>query len=84
MAISIPTVHMNGTGKDELLEQHIAVLEACRALTRALNAANPNGRDYYPQGAGALSAALAQHAARLLQVQTIAREINEISEGIAL
>jgi len=47
--LQVPTVHLNGTGKDGLLKP---LQEACRALTeacRALNATAPHGRDYYVQ-----------------------------------
>jgi len=48
-AIKIPTVHLNGTSKDELLRQihdaHVAVQAALDALAKA----RPHGRDYYVQ-----------------------------------
>jgi len=48
-----PSVHLNGTSKQELVEQRLAVMEAARALLQAMKGASPNGRDYYPQGDGA-------------------------------
>lgn len=53
----IPTVHLNGTSGQDLLEQQQAVLDALRAVREAMVAAMPNGRDYYPQGEDAIGEA---------------------------
>ena len=39
-------VNLNGTSKDELLEQYRRVAEACRELKEALARATPHGRDF--------------------------------------
>jgi len=44
-----PTVHSNGTSKEELVRQHLAVMEAATDLLKALGAGTPHGRDY-PRG----------------------------------
>jgi len=54
----IPTVHLNGTSGQDLLEQQQAILDALRAVREAMMAATPNGRDYYPQGEDAIGEAL--------------------------
>lgn len=59
--MTVPTVHLNGTGKAGLLEQQREVWNAAEALLRALAKATPHGRDYYPQGPDALTAAQAEH-----------------------
>lgn len=41
-----PQISINGTDRNELLGQQLAVLEAFRALEHAMNEAAPNGRDY--------------------------------------
>lgn len=45
-----PTVHLNGTSAQELVQQRIDVIEAAQALQEAMKRAMPNDRDYYPQG----------------------------------
>lgn len=44
----IPTVHMNGTSPEDLLEQLVRAHQAVAGALEALDAASPNGRDYYP------------------------------------
>lgn len=61
--IVAPTVHLNGTSREQLLEPVREALEAARKLEAALQAAAPNGRDYYTQNAAALSTAVRQHEA---------------------
>ena len=60
----IPTVHLNGTSKDELLRQVHNAARAVDAVRIALADATPNGRDFYPQGPSALVKALDEHRAR--------------------
>lgn len=78
-----PTVHLNGTSKDELIRQHVDVLQALRAAEKALAQACPNGRDYYVQPAGALAKALAAHEARIARVQSLIDEIEEIAVAVS-
>ena len=79
----IPTVHLNGTGRDELLTQ---VREAHTAICDAIDAlyvAAPHGRDYYTQGDDAYPAARTEHLARLSKLQAVRDEVWEIWEGIS-
>jgi len=46
----MPSVHANGTSKEELVRQHLDIMEAATALLKALQEGAPNARDYYPQG----------------------------------
>jgi len=45
----MPSVHANGTSKEALVRQHLAVMEAATALLMALEEGTPHGRDY-PRG----------------------------------
>jgi hypothetical protein len=79
----IPTIHLSGTSADELFRQ---VAEAGGALRRALDAmtaAEPHGRDYYPQGPAALPAALREHRNRIELVRAILAEYQQLAEAIA-
>jgi len=59
--MTYPTIHRNGTGAEALQEQwreaHSKLVEALGAM----EAAAPNGRDYYPQGAAALREAVTEY-----------------------
>ena len=78
----VPTVHLNGTSAENLTRQ---LIEARRALRNALQAVDetaPNGRDYYPQGEGAIGVATREHLSRLERIQAVLGELNEMLEGV--
>lgn len=79
MAI-LPTIHRNGTSRSDLFEQNFAVLDAIASLRVALQAATPNGRDYYPQGPHAIQEALQDHQRRLQLVELLYNEVHAIAE----
>jgi len=78
-----PTIHLNGTTRDELIRQNCDAAEAVRVAIQAVRNAQPNGRDYYPQGDGAIDEALRQHRRRMQDLEAIERELMEIAENIA-
>ena len=82
MTLAIPTVHLNGTSREELMEQLLNAVEALRVAIDAVSAACPNGRDYYVQGPDATQEALRQHANRLHNLTAVRVELNEIAEAI--
>ena len=77
-----PHVHMNGTSKQDLIGQQVAIIDAADVLIAALRAANPNGRDYSPLGDGALVRAAAEHKARVAQAKAIRAEAEAIALAI--
>lgn len=79
-----PTVHLNGTSKEELVELRLAAVEACRALHEAMQKAMPNDRDYYPQGEGAGKQAREAWAERLQLIELISDELLEDAMKITL
>jgi hypothetical protein len=83
VTLAIPTIHLNGTSRGELVAQLEAAHTAIQAALRALEGVCPNGRDYYPQGQGATQEALRQHANRLHNLTAVAAELCEIYEAIA-
>jgi len=80
--VKAPTIHINGTDGAELFAQVCAVLGALRALRKAQDEAQPNGRDYYPQGEGALRAATLEHQARVDKVRELIGEYQALAEAI--
>jgi len=78
----LPTIHLNGTSKEQLFEDLSTALYAVQAAKEAVQAAAPNGRDYYTQSGNALQQALAQHAERLRSLQTVYDELHAIAEHV--
>ena len=67
---TLPTIHLNGTGADNLKREYRAARKAIGAAVDALAAATCNARDFYPQEPGAWQRARDERAEafRLLQV----------------
>jgi hypothetical protein len=82
MTLAIPTIHPNGTSRDELLAQVCEAFLAISEARRKLAQAAPNDRDYYPQGNGAHSHALTEHEARIADLNRIAKELEQMGEAI--
>jgi hypothetical protein len=78
-----PTIHLNGTSQDALLEQVTAAATAVFRACVALNQASPHGRDYYPQGENAFTQARAEHADRMARLTDVYRELEVIAQAIA-
>ena len=78
----IPTVHLNGTSADELIEQLSAASNALNEAYRSLQDAAPNGRDYYPQGPDALTKAINEHMYRLSCIDAVKAEIDFLAEKV--
>jgi hypothetical protein len=80
--MQLPTIHLNGTSKERLIE---ALCEASQALDLAFSALKqtaPNGRDYYPQGPEAIHKATEEHLARLRRLDDIKNEIDALALAI--
>lgn len=54
---TLPTIHLNGTGRDTLLAEYRDAYRALNAARDAFCATTCNGRDFYPQGPDAYSRA---------------------------
>lgn len=80
--LTLPTIHINGTSKQELFDLYFEALDAIATARVALNKASPNGRDYYVQGPLALRQAQSQHADRLQRLETIYDELHAIAEHV--
>jgi hypothetical protein len=80
--LATPTVHLNGTSKESLLE---ALSNARHAVNEAIGSlANtaPNGRDYYVQGVNALHHAEVEYQARVQALLNVYDELGEIALAI--
>ena len=81
--MKVPSIHLNGTPQDRLPEQAMEAAGAVGAAVEKLAATAPNGRDYYPQGDGAVSEALSEHYDRLSRLESVRRELEDLALAIA-
>lgn len=77
--MTLPTIHLNGTSANDLAEGYRLALNAIDDACQALAGSGPNGRDYYPQGAGALEKALDEHSERLAALEKVKQEVLELA-----
>jgi hypothetical protein len=75
----IPTIHLNGTSKKELLEQQADAREAIMNAMMVLRKAVPHSHDYYPQGDGAYLKAAEQYGIQQKRLQDTYDELMQIS-----
>ena len=73
--IVIPTVHLNGTSKQDLLLPLMAAQCAVDAARVALMACAPHGRDYYVRAPDNTKLASSQHCDRLKALETVQRQL---------
>jgi hypothetical protein len=78
----VPTVHLNGTAREDLLEQLSNAYDAIVEAEKTLSHATPNGRDYYLQEHGALELARRQHADRIRALSQIKQELEAIAIAV--
>jgi hypothetical protein len=79
--LTLPTVHMNGTSRQDLVAGYVQAINKVEEAITALRQAAPNGRDYYPVP-GSLEKAQAEHDVRIGRFTLTLAELNSIAEGI--
>ena len=77
---TVPTIHLNGTSGERLLDDQIEIGKHLNNAIAALYANGPNARDYYIEGN--FATANAEHLDRLKRLQTVYREIEEIVNAL--
>lgn len=78
-----PTLHLNGTAGADLQDQVTDAMLALHTAINALQAAGPNGRDYYvQQDVTAFAQAQQQHEDRLTKLTEVQADLFAISEAI--
>jgi len=78
----IPSIHRNGTARADLIAGVCNAKNAVGAACLALREAMPNGRDYYPQGPGALARADEEFFGRLMRLKTVFEELEALAIAI--
>lgn len=76
-AIVAPIVHLNGSGRQNLIDALANAYSAIEKAAEALRQTAPNGRDYYPAGPEALEAARQQHTRRIRALRDLQDELVE-------
>lgn len=79
----VPTIHLNGTSGEALYALHVTACDRLRDALRALDAAAPNGRDFYVQGDHAIGEAMREHAERVSRLASVLREVSAMADEIA-
>ena len=80
--LMIPTIHLNGTSAESLMEDLDNAYSVLNTALSALAQTAPNGRDYYVQAAGNMEKAQAQHYERMKKLQNVQRELQAIVDAI--
>jgi hypothetical protein len=78
----LPTVHLNGTAKEALMDSLTEARSALRGAIEKLEAAAPHQRDYYPQGAGAYEFARGQHQGRVAKLSGVSEQLASMLEAL--
>lgn len=80
--MKVPTVHLNGTGAQQLCEQYHEMCDALNDAIDTLCKNAPHGRDYYPQGDSAFAEARAEHDARIKALTEMRNELMGIFKQV--
>jgi hypothetical protein len=81
--MQLPIIHLNGSGKDRLVEDGLRAHQALSEAVRALSLMYPNGRDYYPISNTALAFAETEHSARIAKVRAVMDEVEAWVQQVA-
>lgn len=82
IALTLPTVNINGTSRKELLDGYLACMGQVQLCIAALGAIAPNGRDY-PNRDVPLVSATREHRDRLLRLMAIRDELNVLAGSVS-
>ncbi len=82
IAMIKPTIHMNGSGRDTLLDGYATAVRAVGIAIESLCDAAPNARDYYPQGDGAYAEARCEHKARVAKLRDVQDELLALARDV--
>jgi len=81
--LTLPSIHLNGTGRIGLMEQYHKAYMALQAAIVAMREATPHDRDYYIQGPDAGSKARKEHLTRLAALEKMQEEIGTIYQSVS-
>lgn len=73
-----PTIHLNGTSKEELLEKYITAQEAVQTAIDAVMNTYPHARDYYVISSEAVKRSYEEYKERIIKLEQIRSELEAI------
>jgi hypothetical protein len=76
-----PTINLNGTGADDLIQQLREAIDAVDSAQEALHKATPHGRDYQV-GPARYEVARAEHVLRLTKLEEVSTELRVIFANV--
>lgn len=83
MKVTIPMIHLNGSGKKLLLDEGYAkALEAFRSAAQTLNSVQLHSRDYYPLGEDAFDEAFKERLELHRKLREVREYLEELVDGI--
>lgn len=74
-----PTLHLNGTSREQLLTDYTEAYNEIRAAIGAMRRITFHARDYYVQGPGAYDNARMEFWERISHLERISSELEEIT-----
>jgi hypothetical protein len=82
--MQLPQINLNGTERNDLLQDYIKAKRALEHAVEALSACAPHGRDYQtlPNHESFFYAAQREHTARILKVRQVLAEIETLAEHV--
>ena len=80
--ITIPTLHLNGTGATTLRDEYAAAYDSLGKAIEAFASTTCNGRDYYPQGAGAYDQARRERTEAFSRLREAQAYVGQVLMGI--
>jgi hypothetical protein len=79
---TIPTLHLNGTGKTTLRDEYAAAYDALTKALEAFASTTCNGRDFYPQGPDAYYQARDERSEAFGHIEAARKYVGEVLMGI--
>lgn len=83
LKIQMPTVHMNGTSRQTLLDGYLAASDAVERLREAMAGIEFNARDYYVEGPEAWDRALTSRSDAVWMMNSLRDYIDAHLEHLA-
>lgn len=79
---TIPTLHLNGTGRTTLRDEYAVAYNALLKAREAFASTTCNGRDFYPQGPDAYYKARDERIAAFAGLEQTIKYVGEVLTGI--
>ena len=77
-----PTIHRNGDHREQLQNDACDAIRAVQDAIRAIAKIAPNGRNYYPQGPGAIKDATDDYMVMVAKLESVLTEIDDLAIAI--